>query len=90
MGVTNRDSSVLTMKRRGVAERSYYEQWKAATVNNANPQQGLSAPAKVSAEVVSEIALGCAVCTGIDAMNNKTDPNIGVFNPSSGGAGRGF
>lgn len=88
MGVTNRDSSVLTMKRRGIAENSYYTQWKAATVNNSNPQQGLKAPAGVSAEVVTEIALGCSTC----ASGTVTDPNNATypFNPSSGGAGRSF
>jgi hypothetical protein len=87
MGVTNRDSSALTMKRRGIAENSYYTQWKAATVNNSNPQQGLKAPAAVSAAVVTEIALGCSTCaSGGTDPNNATYP----FNPSSGGAGRSY
>ena len=88
MGVTNRDSSVLTMKRRGIAENSYYTQWYAATVSNSNPQQGLTAPAKVSAEVIAQISLGCTTC----ASSTGTDPNTTQypFNPSSGGAGRGF
>jgi len=86
MGVTNRDSSLLTMKRRGMAENSYYTQWVAATVRSSNPQQGLTAPARVSSAVVSQITLGCATC----AANEGRDPNLGVFNPSSGGAGRGF
>jgi hypothetical protein len=88
MGVTNRDSSILTQKRRGMAENSYYTQWKQATMSNANPQQGLKAPAVVSGQVVSEITLGCTACLTYNTP--QTDPNIGVFNPSSGGAGRGF
>jgi len=87
MGVTNRDSSVLTKKRRGIAENSYYTQWKAAV---AGPvvQQGLTAPGKVSAEVITEMTLGCSTCAAIAG----TDTNNGQypFNPSSGGAGRGY
>lgn len=86
MGVTNRDSSMLTQKRRGIAENSYYQQWATATMSNAVAQQGLKAPAIVSGAVVSEIKMGCAKCAEV----NSTDPNLGVFNPSSGGAGRGF
>ena len=86
MGVTNRDSSLLTMKRRGMAENSYYTQWVAATVKSSNPQQGLTPPARVSSAVVAEITLGCATCTA----NEGKDRNLGVFNPSSGGAGRSF
>lgn len=85
MGVTNRDSSLLTQKRRGMAENSYYQQWSTATMSNANPQQGLKAPAIVSSAVVSEIKIGCATCAAVESK----DPNLGVFNPSSGGAGRG-
>lgn len=88
MGVTNRDSSILTQKRRGMAENSYYQQWNAATMSNSNPQQGLKAPALVSTAVISEIRLGCATCA--DNTTPQTDANRGVFNPSSGGAGRGF
>ena len=65
---------------------SYYQQWSTATMSNSNPQQGLRAPAIVSAAIVSEITIGCKTCSEI----NSTDPNLGVFNPSSGGAGRGF
>jgi hypothetical protein len=86
MGVTNRDSSMLTQKRRGIAENSYYQQWATATMSNAVAQQGLKAPAIVSGAVVSQVKLGCATCAGVEG----TDPNLGVFNPSSGGAGRGF
>ena len=85
MGVTNRDSSVLTMKRRGQAENSYYTQWYAATVSQSKPQQGATAPARVSAQVITEIALGCSTCaSGGTDRNNAAYP----FNPSSGGAGR--
>lgn len=61
MPCTNRDASVLTKKRRGVAEYSYYTSWKAATVNNNSGfnNQAVIAPARTSAEVVSEIKLGC-------------------------------
>ncbi len=88
MGVTNRDSSLLTMKRRAVAENSYYMQWMAATVKSSNPQQGLTAPARVSSAVVAEITLGCSTCAGSEG----SDPNNPAYppNPSSGGAGRGF
>jgi len=70
-----------------MAENSYYTQWTAATVNRPNPQQGLKAPAVVSAAIVSEIRVGCSACLTYNTP--QTDPNIGVFNPSSGGAGRG-
>jgi len=87
MGTANRDSSVLTMKRRGMAENSYFEQWKAATMNTSSPMGGVTAPAKRSAEVVTEITIGCMACSALDG----TDPNAGVlFNPSSGGAGLSF
>lgn len=88
MGVTNRDSSLLTMKRRGQAENSYYTQWYAATVSQSKPQLALSPPARVSAEVITQIGLGCSTCVS----TNGTDINIPQypFNPSSGGAGRGF
>lgn len=87
MGTANRDSSVLTMKRRGMAEKSYYDQWKNATMNTANAMGGVTAPARTSAEVVAEITVGCTACSAL----TTTDPNAAVpFNPSSGGAGRSF
>jgi len=87
MGVTNRDSSLLTMKRRGQAENSYYTQWYAATVSKTNPQQAVTGPARVSAEVIKEITLGCSSCA-----SGGTDRNSPAYaySPSSGGAGRGF
>jgi hypothetical protein len=90
MGVTNRDSSLLTQKRRGIAENSYYQQWAAATMSNVRPQQGLKAPAIVSAENLTEINLGCATCAA--NASPQTDSNLAAypFNPSSGGAGRGY
>jgi hypothetical protein len=90
MGVTNRDSSVLTQKRRGIAQNGYYQQWTAATMGGGRPQQGLKAPAVVSAAIVSEITLGCATCAA--SASPQTDPNLAQypFNPSSGGAGRGY
>jgi hypothetical protein len=92
MGVANRDSSLLTMKRRGQAEHSYYQQWYAATVGGGNPQYSLTSPAKASAEVITQIALGCSTCAAVTADANGTDRNLTKypFNPSSGGAGRGF
>jgi len=73
-----------------MAENSYYTQWTAATVNSSKPQQGLKAPAMVSAQVVNEIALGCSTC--VANTTPQTDPNMSQypFNPSSGGAGRHF
>jgi hypothetical protein len=90
MGVTNRDSSLLTKKRRGIAENSYYTQWKASTMNTSTPLPGITSPARVSAEVLTEITLGCATCAA--NANPQTDRNLAQypFNPSSGGAGRSF
>ena len=90
MGVTNRDASILTKKNRGVAQNGYYQQWYNSTV--VNGQGGVVGPAKTSAEVVSEIRVGCTNCAALDAVAAGTDPNASPypFNPSSGGAGRSF
>lgn len=82
MGVTNRDSSLVTKKMRGMAEFSYYQQWRTATMSNANANAATIAPAKVSAEVIGEIYIGNAAN---EAFLGK-DPNTATtFNPSSGG-----
>jgi hypothetical protein len=61
MPCTNRDASLLTKKRRGVAEYSYYNDWRANTVNNNTGfnNQAVIAPARISAEVIGEIKVGC-------------------------------
>jgi hypothetical protein len=70
MGVANRDSSLLTQKRRNMAQNAYYNGWKAAVLaGNA----GLTSPGKSGAEVLSEIKLGCTACTIIE--ENGSDPN---------------
>ena len=73
-----------------MAENSYYTQWKAATMNTSSPLPGVTSPARVSAEVIAEITLGCSTCAA--NANPQTDPNLSAypFNPSSGGAGRSF
>ena len=70
MGVANRDSSLLTQKRRNMAENAYYNGWKAAV---AAGNAGLTSPGKSGAEVLSEIKLGCTACTIIE--ENGSDPN---------------
>ena len=74
MPCTNRDASVLTKKRRGVAEYSYYNDWKTNTVNNNTgfTNQAVSAPARTSAEVIGEIKLGCQTAY---AYNNQLVQN---------------
>ena len=74
MPCTNRDASVLTKKRRGVAEYSYYNDWKTNTVNNNTgfTNQAVIAPARTSAEVLSEIKLGCQTAY---AYNNQLVKN---------------
>jgi hypothetical protein len=71
MGVANRDASLLTQKRRNMAENAYYNGWKAAV--NAGGNAALTGPAKAGAEVLSEIKLGCTACTII--AENGSDPN---------------
>jgi len=71
MGVANRDSSLLTQKRRNMAENAYYNGWKAAVAAGGNA--ALTGPAKAGAEVLSEIKLGCTACTII--AENGSDPN---------------
>lgn len=68
MGVSNRDASQLTKQRRNIALNSYSNNWKTAI---AAGMAGATAPALTSAEVVSEIKLGCVACYTI----NGNDPN---------------
>jgi len=74
MPCTNRDASLLTKKRRGVAEFSYYNDWRANTVNNNSgfTNQAVIAPARTSAEVIGEIKLGCQSAY---AFNNRLVQN---------------
>jgi len=74
MPCTNRDASLLTKKRRGVAEYSYYNDWRSNTVNNNSgfTNQAVIAPARTSAEVLSEIKLGCQTAY---AYNNQLVQN---------------
>lgn len=60
MPCTNRDASLLTQKRRGMAEYSYYVDWKKNTVNNATgfANQALKGPCVTGAETHLEIGLG--------------------------------
>ena len=69
MGVSNRDASLLTQKRRNIAVNAYYESWKSAT-NTGN--SAITGPARASAEVVSEKNLGCTACF---ILTNTTDAN---------------
>ena len=69
MPCANRDASWLTQKRRGVALNSYYNSWKAATVNSSTGgNQAMKAPCATGAEVHSEIKVGC---TAAYAYNNN-------------------
>ena len=70
MGVANRDASLLTQKRRNMAENAYYNGWKAAVAAGAT---ALTGPARAGAEVLSEIKLGCTACTILE--ENGSDPN---------------
>jgi hypothetical protein len=54
MGVTNRDASLNTQKRRGAAVNSYFQDWTANTVNSTRANQALKAPAATSAEANSD------------------------------------
>ena len=70
MGVANRDASLLTQKKRNIAENSYYNGWKAAV---ASGNVSVTGPARSSAEVLSEIKLGCTACTIL--AEDGSDPN---------------
>ena len=79
MGLANRDASQLTKQRRNIAVNSYSNNWKAAV---AAGRAGATAPALTSAEVVSEIKLGCVACHTING-NDPNQPRY-PYNPSSG------
>ncbi len=68
MGLANRDASQLTKQRRNIALNSYANNFKAAVLSG---NAAASSSAKTSAEVVSEIKLGCIACHTI----NGNDPN---------------
>jgi len=70
MGVGIRDASLLTQKRRNMADNAYYNDWKAAA---AAGNAGMMAPAKTTAEVFTQIKLGCTTCAIIE--ENGSDPN---------------
>ena len=68
MGVANRDASQLTLKKRNKTQNAYSNDFKTAVlagIATATP------PARTSAEVVSEIKLGCTQCY----IENNNDPN---------------
>ena len=94
MGVTNRDASLNTQKRRGAAVNGYFQDWTANTVNSTRANAALKAPAATSAEVVSQIYTGGVVQ---NTLNNQiarvnglaNDANTALYpdNRSAGGAG---
>jgi hypothetical protein len=92
MPPTVRDASLVTQRKRNMALNSYYETWKAATVNSSSPVSGLKAPAATGAEVVKQISAGCRACYILDNEALKEqglgDPNLSRYpaNPSAGGA----
>jgi hypothetical protein len=70
MGVANRDASQLTLKKRNKAHNAYSNNFKAAVLTG---NAALTPPAGTSAQVVSEIKLGCTAC--YIENNNDADPN---------------
>jgi len=92
MPATVRDASLVTQRKRNMALNSYYETWKAATVNSSSPVSGLKAPAATGAEVVKQISAGCRACYILENEALKEqglgDPNLSRYpaNPSAGGA----
>ena len=93
MPCTVRDASSVTIRNRNMALNSYYNSWKEASVLSPNANLALRGPGVTSAEVISEIKLGCMACNAItnEAAKNTGevyDPNVSryPFNPSSGGS----
>ena len=92
MPPTVRDASLVTRRKRNIALNSYYQTWKAATVNSSNPTSALKAPAATGAEVVKQISAGCRACYILENEALKEqglgDPNLSRYpaNPSAGGA----
>lgn len=76
MGVANRDASQLTLKKRNKTQNAYSNDFKAAVLTG---NSALTSPARTSAEVVSEIKLGCTACY---IENNTTDPNQVRYPPN--------
>ena len=76
MGVANRDASQLTLKKRNKTQNAYSNDFKAAVLTG---NAALTPPARTSAEVVSEIKLGCTACY---IENNTTDPNQQRYPPN--------
>jgi hypothetical protein len=68
MGVANRDASQITKQRRNIAQNAYSNDLKTAVLSG---NAAGTSPARTSAEVVSEIKLGCVACYTI----NGNDPN---------------
>jgi hypothetical protein len=90
MGTANRDASQVTKRNRNKAENSYYQGWKAATVNGSG-NSALTAPGASGAESLLEARDGCYVCTVYNNSSSANpDPNMLSLNPpnrSAGGAG---
>ena len=78
MGIANRDASQLTKARRNRAENAYSNDWKSAIANGVSVA---TPPARTSAEVVTEIKLGCVSCFTINE-NDLNQPRYRA-NPSS-------
>lgn len=69
MPTTVRDASLVTKKNRDIALNSYYNSWKAATMNTAKANAAVTAPAATSAEVIAEVRNGCSACAALDNFN---------------------
>ena len=69
MPCTVRDASLVTKKNRNIALNSYYNAWKAATMNTATGNQAVTGPATTSAEVLPEVREGCTACVGLANFN---------------------
>jgi len=84
MPCTNRDASLLTKQRRGIAEYSYYLGWKSQTVNNTTGfnNQALSGPCSTRAETLSEIKLGCQTAYAIN--NDAVKLGMSTFSAAVG------
>jgi len=90
MGTTNRDSSLITQKRRNIAVNAYYQGFVAANGNNG----AISKPGQAGAEIVTQGKLGCVACNVLTnntakVLGQSYDPNVSLYPPnySHGGAG---
>jgi hypothetical protein len=94
MSTTVRDASLVTQRNRNKAINAYATQFATAVTNSAAPQVGATRPALTSAEVVTQIQLGCTACLAYNTNTSNalglagTDSNIALYpnNPSRGGA----